>query len=80
MNTIRHVHNFGGVIMYCELEYDPPSPGNPDPESPTCCPPSPAVAYLTSAKIGGWDGIDIWSVLAKEVEATIEESVICSLS
>lgn len=80
MKTIQHVHQFGGVIMYCELEYDPPSPGNPDPESATCSPPSPAAAYLTSAKIGGWDGTEIWPVLAKEVEATIEESVICSLS
>jgi hypothetical protein len=80
MKTIQHAHIFGDLTLYCELEYDPPSPGNPDPESPTCCPPSPAVAYLTSTKIGGWDGIDIWSVLAKEVEATIEEAVICSLS
>lgn len=80
MKTIQHNHIFGDVTLYCELEYAPADPGNPDPESPTCCPPSPALAYLTSVKVGGWDGPEIWPVLAKEVEDTIAEAVICSQS
>lgn len=80
MAEIQHTRIFGDLIIYCTLEYESASPGNPDPESPTCCPPSPAAADLVSVKVGGWNGTEIFTVLSDDLARLIEEEVICSLS
>ena len=76
MKTIKHLYYAGSNIMLeCELEYDPGEPANPDPESSTCGPAWPPVAYLMSAKV---HGLDILPVLDPQIIEQIEASV-CSM-
>lgn len=76
MRTIQHTYSAGsGIELDCELEYDPGEPANNDPESATCGPAWPAVAYLMSAKV---HGLDILPVLDPTIIEQIEASV-CSM-
>jgi hypothetical protein len=76
MRTIQHTHSAGsGIELDCELEYDPGESANTDPESPTCGPAWPPVAYLMSAKV---QGLDILPVLDPTIIEQIEASV-CSM-
>jgi hypothetical protein len=76
MRTINHTYSAGsGIELDCELEYDPGEPANPDPESATCGPAWPPVAYLISAKV---HGLDILPVLDPTIIEQIEASA-CSM-
>ncbi len=77
MRTINHTYAAGsGIELDCELEYDPGEPANTDPESATCGPAWPPVAYLMSAKV---HGLDILPVLDPTIIEQIEASVCCTL-
>ena len=76
MRTIQYTYDAGsGIELDCELEYDPGEPANNDPESATCGPAWPPVAYLMSAKV---HGLDILPVLDLTTIEQIEASV-CSM-
>jgi hypothetical protein len=76
MRTIHHTYDAGSdITLDCELSYDPGEPANPDPESSTCGPAWPPVAYLMSAKV---HGLDILPVLDPQIIEQIEASV-CSM-
>lgn len=77
MKTINYLYDAGsGITLDCELSYDPGEPANPDPESATCGPAWPPVAYLMSAKV---HGLDILPVLDPTIIEQIEASVCCTL-
>lgn len=75
METIKYCHPCGSdVWLDCELEFDAGEPGNPDIESGTCCPPTPAAAFLISASICGKD---ISFLLSDHLRTYIEERAVC---
>jgi hypothetical protein len=77
VRTIHHTYDAGSdITLDCELSYDPGEPANNDPESPTCGPAWPPVAYLISAKV---HGLDILPVLDPTIIEQIEASVCCTL-
>jgi hypothetical protein len=69
MRTIGHLHQFGGIELDCELEYEPGQTAS------EIDPPYPPVAYLTSAKVGG---VDILPLLGNDLIGQIEEGAIWS--
>jgi hypothetical protein len=76
MKTIKHLYYAGSDIMLeCELEYDSGEPANPDPESGTCGPAWPPVAYLITAKIGS---LDVMPILDPSIIEQIEVAA-CSM-
>lgn len=76
MKKINHLYYAGSNIMLeCELEYDPGEPANTDPESGTCGPAWPAVAYLITAKIGS---LDVMPILDPAIIEQIEVGA-CSM-
>ncbi len=77
MKTITYIYDAGsGIEIDCELEYDPGEPENKDPESGTCGPAWPPVAYLMSAKV---NGIDILTILDPIIIQQIEVIACCTL-
>jgi hypothetical protein len=69
MRTIGHLHQFGGIELDCELEYEPGQTAS------EIDPPYPPAAYLTSAKVGG---VDILPLLGNDLIGQIEEGAIWS--
>lgn len=69
MRTIGYLHQFGGIELDCELEYDPGQTAD------EINPPFPPAAYLTSAKVGG---VDILPLLGNDLIGQIEEGAIWS--
>ena len=62
------------LTLICELEYEPASPGQPNPEYGDCCPPTPAQYWLIKASVECSDGclIDVTPILSDELRNMIE--------
>ena len=74
---IEYQHSIGpGLTLVCEIEFSPGDPGNPNPESGTCCPPEPEQAFFCSATL---HGVDVTDVLADHLKTYIQERALWSM-
>ncbi len=77
MPIIEYQHSIGpGLTLVCEIDYYPGDPGNPNPESGTCCPPEPQHAFFCSATL---HGVDVTDILADHLKTYIEERALWSM-
>ena len=76
MMTEYHHLIGSGLALVCEIEYDPGEAANPDIESGTCCPETPARAWFCSATLLG---VDVTDILAEHLKDYIEERALCSM-